>query len=471
MTPPGLRAIGLSPWYNSGMRVLTQTSVFMLAGLAAAVWGQYPDTLWIPVTYYDYHADGSNPNFEPSGLTESDGGLSTGMVRTTLSSDRKPVLNTNRVYNDRVSDWYRPSGILSTGATFSIDPLDGRGTWTNLNNYLGRPNEWVGRNWSGTNSMANVVIYDSLPFRLTNIRTGMFIYENIEFLPIDGRGFGAEPDYYAPYNWHNDWDQNFSFAMELHRDFVYRDGLAFEFTGDDDVWGFVNGSLVMDLGGIHGPLNQVVQLTGQGLTQGQIYHFDFFFAERHVSVSELTLSANFLLGPYTVLALVPLTSPTWNRQPQVQWHPGEYSVTYTVEFSTSAAFSSVIQRSTTRDTFFTPSLLPIDTIYWRVRAENAAFTPAGSFVVLDASAPILIAYDPDPTQEVRPTLRWLRPPATDTAYRVQVSTSATFSGTVLDTVLRDTALSCATALPFSQVYWRVRTTAPGSAWSWVDAFV
>ena len=36
--------------------------------------------------------------------------------------------------------------------------------------------------------------------------------------------------------------------MEIHQNFIYRKGLKFNFSGDDDVWAFVNDSLRMDLG-------------------------------------------------------------------------------------------------------------------------------------------------------------------------------------------------------------------------------
>ena len=47
---------------------------------------QYPDTIWIPVTFYDFHSDKSNPEFEQPHL----GGVHLGMVADTLDSSRKP---------------------------------------------------------------------------------------------------------------------------------------------------------------------------------------------------------------------------------------------------------------------------------------------------------------------------------------------------------------------------------------------
>ena len=65
---------------------------------------QFPDTLWIPVTFYDFHADGSNPEFEP----DHNGSLEQGMVADTLSVDRKPVLGQVPFFNYYVDKWFRP---------------------------------------------------------------------------------------------------------------------------------------------------------------------------------------------------------------------------------------------------------------------------------------------------------------------------------------------------------------------------
>jgi fibro-slime domain-containing protein len=102
----------------------------------------------------------------------------------------------------------------------------------------------------------------------------VFTFENNAFFPLDGQGFGNEGH---PHNYH--------FTYELHTTFAYTGGETFKFTGDDDLFVFINNKLAIDLGGVHGSMTGEISLDADagklGLTKGKVYPLDFFFAERH----------------------------------------------------------------------------------------------------------------------------------------------------------------------------------------------
>ncbi len=115
-------------------------------------------------------------------------------------------------------------------------------------------------------------------------------YNNLGgFFPIENELFGNPGG--SP-------DRNFHFTFELHTQFTYdADGSQiFRFVGDDDVWVFIDGQLVIDLGGVHGATEQFVDLDRLGLVDGESYDLDFFFAERHRTQSNFRIVTNLVLG-------------------------------------------------------------------------------------------------------------------------------------------------------------------------------
>lgn len=156
---------------------------------------------------------------------------------------------------------------------------------------------------------AKGVIYNSQTDHVT-IREGTtYVRGNLQaenrFDPISRKYFGNNGNKYLEVVDPNQGDithyynnTNYNMTLEGHAQFIFYedDNLYFNFTGDDDVYLYINGIRVLDIGGAHAiskcgiSLNDVKELCG--LKDGQVYDFDFYYMERHGTAANFGFETN-----------------------------------------------------------------------------------------------------------------------------------------------------------------------------------
>lgn len=275
-----MRRKGMASFCSIHFAALT---VFSLSIRSSA--SLYPETIRIPVILYDFHMDSSCPEFEVPNNYD----LQLGMVHSdsvewdTLNASYfgfdsipKPIPDSagNMRHSLYLKYWYRPWEYAAKGDS-------------TIPNYVGKS----GRLAEGQpvltvdhdTAFINQVFFDSLTFQHKG--GGVYTFEDNTFFPLTGKGFG---------NPGGEDKDNYGFAMELHWKFQMVPGLTFDFKGDDDVWVFVNGRLVMDLGGIHQAEPGNFSTDDLDLKAGEDHMFSLFYAERRKVRSTIKITTNII---------------------------------------------------------------------------------------------------------------------------------------------------------------------------------
>jgi fibro-slime domain-containing protein len=199
---------------------------------------------------------GGHPDFEAFSGDDA----SPGIVQDLLDGNHKPI--------------YKPSGPLMSNFGQQTTSKE-------------RYDQWY-RDTDGVNQAIEFTI------PLKQGPNGIATYDNGAFFPIDGQGFG---NYQKMVNGKLvDQGHNFSFTFELHTTFQYKGGEIFTFTGDDDLWVFVNNHLGIDLGGLHPERSKSISLDEVAqafdLKIGESYPLDLFHAERHTTASHFRVETS-----------------------------------------------------------------------------------------------------------------------------------------------------------------------------------
>ncbi len=219
-------------------------------------------SLKFEVTLYDhppgpeFQATCTNPGGCPDGVIK-------GMVQSKLDAEGRPVFKAieySKLDTFDIINW-NPAG---NPAGYTGCP--GCGWWNQNIASWWRPGPGV------------VITKDSLTFK--HIGDNVYEYLNRRFFPVG--------------------ENNYGFAVHMQRKFKYvaagTKTQIFSFAGDDDAWVFLNGNLVIDLGGIHNPRFSFFVLGTEadryGIREGDEVTIDFFQAERMPSGTQAIISTS-----------------------------------------------------------------------------------------------------------------------------------------------------------------------------------
>jgi fibro-slime domain-containing protein len=304
-----------------------------------------------PVTFYDFHQDRTNPEFEVphqagqygsycaqkycagkpcvSGHctpdpTNWENNSFKQMVAPHLDDDHKPQLGPHVHSNAYIKYWFRdywndPKGPHLTGdftkPVYTNSTRVYHGCMADGGAELGaNDSTYIPTNVGHDTSFKNVVIQDSVLLTWDAVRK-VHKLDNSDWWPIDGKGFSTSA---VENNWHASCEcygnycgtrHNCAWTVEMQTTMVKIPHQYFKFSGDDDLWVFIDDTLVMDFGGLKNSGGDSVNTDDMPfLTDYKTYRFSMFYCERHSINQGVHIETN-------MLATTPMTTKqrAWKR--------------------------------------------------------------------------------------------------------------------------------------------------------------
>ncbi|RLB45305.1 MAG: hypothetical protein DRH23_14590, partial [Deltaproteobacteria bacterium] len=248
-----------------------------------------PDELSIPVIYRDFRSydNSSSDPFSPDFNNPNDGNgtIAFAITEDFLDGEGRPALSDENPYVSGSNEG-PPHSAQSFAQWYRTSPaLDPQG---------------------------NLEIVGELV--LGSAGNNVYQFSSSSFFPLDDTSL-------APFAWPNEptygevlyvpnvggAPRNFGFTTEVHYFFVYQGDEVLSFSGDDDLWVFVDGFLCLDVGGLHPSQSDVMSFADPTsansskqddivadckarLTPGDVYEVAIFHAERHTNASNFSLT-------------------------------------------------------------------------------------------------------------------------------------------------------------------------------------
>lgn len=222
---------------------------------------QLPNAMEVPVTYRDLITHPASGQTKHPDLNIFSGNTQTvGLVQSSLNAGGKPIYTGICELNNSIGPC--PFGPQTTSKVW----FD---TWYN-------------------DSLESVKVIDTLT--LSKQPDNSYFFPDSSFFPLDNKGQISKGNELANANGHN-----YGFTSEVRTWFEFSGGETLNFSGDDDVWVFVNGKLALDLGGMHPSVSGQFTLdtptaTSLGLVTGNVYEIVLFHAERRPTGSNFNLT-------------------------------------------------------------------------------------------------------------------------------------------------------------------------------------